>query len=284
MTVPPPPDLLGAAMADFAAGRPLPLWLRVAPEPRRAQGRRRQDGRRLAHGLAAYFAPVAAGERALLDLVDGPVLDVGCGPARHARLLQAAGLTAIGLDRSPLALGVARSLGLRHCLHGDAVAGHLPAVRSALLLDGNLGLAGTPAGALRLLGRLATACGPGGRLLVGGRAPRHGRLRPLIVRDEYRGQAGPWGRWLQASLPAVVDLAAAAGWRLDQAQVAGGRYWAVFRTASASRSTWSRSATVGSKISSSTPAVAKASAISLTASGVRDAPPATCSAQSPRNP
>jgi hypothetical protein len=134
MTVPPPPDLLGAAMADFAAGRPLPLWRRVAPEPRRAQGRRRQDGRRLAHGLAACFAP------------------------------------------------------------------------------------------------------------------------------------------------------AAAGWRLDQAQAAGGRYWAVARTASASRSTWSRSATVGSKISSSTPAAAKASAISLTASGVRDAPEATPSAQSPRNP
>ena len=78
------------------------LWLRVAP------------GRRLAHDLAAYFAPVTAHERALLDLVEEPVLDVGCGPARHARLLQARGLTVIGLDRSLLALELARSLGLRH--------------------------------------------------------------------------------------------------------------------------------------------------------------------------
>jgi rSAM/selenodomain-associated transferase 1 len=62
------------------------------------------------------------------------------------------------------------------------------------------------------------------------------------------------------------------------------RYRAVSRTASARRSTWSRSATVGSKISSSTPAASKAAAVSLTASGVRDAPAATPSAQSPRNP
>jgi SAM-dependent methyltransferase len=159
-------DLLGAAMVDFAAGRRTQAWLRVAP------------GRRLAHDLAAYFAPVTAHERALLDLVEGPVLDVGCGPARHARLLQARGLTVIGLDRSLLALELAQSLGLRHWLHADALSGSLPSVRTALLLDGNLGLAGTPEGAVRLLHRLAMVCGPGGQLLVGGRAPAMGGCGP----------------------------------------------------------------------------------------------------------
>jgi SAM-dependent methyltransferase len=216
VTAAPAVDLLGAAMADFVAGRQAPVWLRVAP------------GRRLAHELAAYFAPVTAHERALLDLVEGPVLDVGCGPARHARLLQARGLTAIGLDRSRLALGVARSLGLRHWLQADALLGRLPAVRTALLLDGNLGLAGTPAGARLLLRRLAGACGPGGRLLVGGRAPHDGRLRPLVVRDEYQDRVGPWRPWLQADLPAVADLGAPAGWRLERAVAAGSRYWASF--------------------------------------------------------
>jgi SAM-dependent methyltransferase len=214
MTAAPAADLLGAAMVDFAAGRQAPAWLRVAP------------GRRLTHDLAVYFAPVTAHERGLLDLVEGPVLDVGCGPARHARLLQARGLTAIGLDRSLLALGLARSLGLRHRLHADARFGPLPPVRTALLLDGNLGLAGTPAGAVRLLHRLAMACGPGGRVLVGGRAPRHGRLRRLVIRDEYGNRVGPWGRWLQASLPAVLDLAHPAGWRLQHAVTEGACYWA----------------------------------------------------------
>jgi hypothetical protein len=114
VTTAPAVDLLGAAMVDFAAGRRSPVWLRVG------------SGRRLTHDLAAYFAPVTAQERALLALVEGPVLDVGCGPARHARLLQARGLTAIGLDRSLLALGLARSFGLRHRVHADACSGPLP--------------------------------------------------------------------------------------------------------------------------------------------------------------
>jgi SAM-dependent methyltransferase len=214
VTTAPANDLLGAAMVDFTAGRRSPVWLRVA------------SGRRLTHNLAAYFAPVTAQERALLDLVQGPVLDIGCGPARHARLLQSRGLTAIGLDRSLLALGLARSLGLRHWVHADVRSGPLPPARTALLLDDNLGLAGTPAGAGQLLHRLATACGPGGRLLLSGRAPRNGRLRPMVVRDEYRDRVGPWGRWLQASLPAVLHLAYPAGWRLQYAATAGADYWA----------------------------------------------------------
>jgi len=181
VTTAPANDLLGAAMVDFATGRRSPVWLRVV------------SSRRLTHNLAAYFAPVTAQERALLDLVQGPVLDIGCGPARHARLLQGRGLTAIGLDRSLMALGLARSLGLRHRVHADVRADPLPPAHTALLLDGNLGLAGTPAAATQLLHRLAAACGPGGRLLLSGRAPRHGRLRPMVVRDEYRDRVGPWG-------------------------------------------------------------------------------------------
>jgi SAM-dependent methyltransferase len=214
VTTVPANDLLGAAMVDFATGRRSPVWLRVV------------SGRRLTHNLAAYFAPVTAQERALLDLVQGPVLDIGCGPARHARLLQGRGLTAIGLDRSLMALGLARLLGLRHWVHADVRSGPLPPAHTALLLDGNLGLAGTPAAAGQLLHRLAAACGPGGRLLLSGRAPRNGGLRPMVVRDEYRDRVGPWGRWLQASLPAVLHLAYPAGWRLQYAATAGADYWA----------------------------------------------------------
>jgi SAM-dependent methyltransferase len=214
VTTAPANDLLGAAMVDFATGRRSPVWLRVV------------SGRRLTHNLAAYFAPVTAQERALLDLVQGPVLDIGCGPARHARLLQGRGLTAIGLDRSLMALGLARLLGLRHWVHADVRSGLLPPAHTALLLDGNLGLAGTPAAAGQLLHRLAAACGPGGQLLLSGRAPRNGGLRPMVVRDEYRDRVGPWGRWLQASLPAVLHLAYPAGWRLQYAATAGADYWA----------------------------------------------------------
>jgi hypothetical protein len=48
----------------------------------------------------------------------------------------------------------------------------------------------------------------------------------MVVRDEYRDRVGPWGRWLRASLPAVLDLAHPAGWHLRHAATAGADYWA----------------------------------------------------------
>jgi hypothetical protein len=133
-------------------------------------------------------------------------------------------VTAIGLDRSLLALGVARSLGLRHWMHADVCSSPLPRARTALLLDGNLGLAGTPAGAAPASPDCSLWAG---RMTAGERTrPRHARLRPMVLRDEYRDRVGPWGRWLQAGLPAVLDLAHPAGWRLQYAATAGADYWA----------------------------------------------------------
>jgi SAM-dependent methyltransferase len=225
---PPAADLAGAAMADYAAGRSGPLYLGTP------------DGHRHPHDLDAYFADPAAlpePERALLARAVGPVLDVGCGPARHARHLQQRGLHAVGLDRSRLALATARALGLRHSVYADALRDPLPAgIGTVLLLDGNLGLAGTVDGARRLLDRLAAAAAAGARLLVAGRAPRGAVLRAVQVRVEYCGSAGPWFSWLLLGLPAVVSLAAPAGWRLVAAAVAGHDYWACLELAGEGRS------------------------------------------------
>ena len=48
----------------------------------------------------------------------------------------------------------------------------------------------------------------------------------MVVRDECRDRVGPWGRWLQAGLPAVLGLAHPAGWRLRHAVTVGSVYWA----------------------------------------------------------
>jgi SAM-dependent methyltransferase len=176
-------------------------------------------------------------ERTLLASATGPVLDVGCGPARHARHLQQRGVHAVGLDRSGLALATARTLGLRHGLHADVRRDPLPAgIGTVLLLDGNLGLAGTVEGTRRLLDRLAGAAAAGARLLVAGRAPRGHLVRTVQLRVEYRGTAGPWFSWLLLGLPAVVSLAAPAGWRLVAAAVAGHDYWACLELAGEGRS------------------------------------------------
>lgn len=214
----PASDPFGTAVGDWVAGRRAPLHLRT------------RRGVRLEHDLGAYFAPLSAPERWLLGLAGGLVVDVGCGPARHARFLQARGLRAVGIDRSALALATATALGLRLAVQADALHGPLPAgFGTALLLDGNLGIGGTALGAARLLDRLAGSAGDGARLLVSGRAPRGPAHRTWVLRGEYLGTAGPWFDWLVPSLAGLTALAATAGWRREHALAVGTRYWASFR-------------------------------------------------------
>jgi SAM-dependent methyltransferase len=217
----PRPDPLGTAMVDYASGHPAPLQVHTI------------QGHRFQHRLDSYFVPTSGllgAERAVLDAAGGVVLDIGCGPARHARFLQERGRHAIGLDSSAGALRAATILGLHHTLHADVVCDPLPAgIDTALLLDGNLGLAGTVDAAARLLARLAGAFGPNGRLVVGGRTGRRRGVRSWLLRSEYRGEHGPWSRWLQLDLPSVARLAEVAGWRFELVIQEGRSYWTVLR-------------------------------------------------------
>jgi len=61
----------------------------------------RDDGRRGASDLAGYFADAREWlriEREALAHARGRVLDVGCGPGRHALYLQRRGLEVVGID------------------------------------------------------------------------------------------------------------------------------------------------------------------------------------------
>ncbi|MCA9924686.1 MAG: class I SAM-dependent methyltransferase, partial [Anaerolineales bacterium] len=64
-------------------------------------------------GPAAYFAPFAEWpviEQEAIQLAEGRVLDVGCGPGRVALYLQEKGHEVVGIDNSPLAV---KTAGLR---------------------------------------------------------------------------------------------------------------------------------------------------------------------------
>ena len=52
-------------------------------------------------------------EQQAMDFVRGRVLDIGCGPGRHALYLQEKGHEVVGIDNSPLAIEVAKKRGLR---------------------------------------------------------------------------------------------------------------------------------------------------------------------------
>jgi SAM-dependent methyltransferase len=94
----------------------------------------------------------------------GPVLDLGCGPGRMIQALNEAGVPALGVDISTMAVQEARSRGAL-AIH-SSLADRLPAEGrwgTVLLMDGNIGIDGDVAA---LLHRCRTLLTPGGSIIV----------------------------------------------------------------------------------------------------------------------
>ncbi len=148
---------------------------------------RLRDGTTLPLPLDRYLGPADATDRQLLRDLHGPVLDVGCGPGRHLHALAARGVFALGVDLSPAAVELATGRGARAVV--ASIFDELPGSgrwRSALLLDGNIGIGGAPA---RLLARIGMLLREDGELLLGARlAGRADRLDARADRDRPRRQ------------------------------------------------------------------------------------------------
>jgi SAM-dependent methyltransferase len=163
-------------------------------------------------------------EEEVLDQVVGPALDVGCGPGRHVLALSKMGVTAVGIDISPLAVTVARDRGatvLQGCVFRSTKLAN--AWKTVLLLDGNIGIGGCPATLLRRVGELLA---PGGRALVEVGAPGTptGRIRVRVERGAARG---PWFEWARVSASQLPRLAESAGFEVvSDAWESGGRWFA----------------------------------------------------------
>jgi SAM-dependent methyltransferase len=151
------------------------------------------------------------------------VLDIGCGPGRHVFALAERGIPVLGIDITERALHHARSRSipvLERC-----VFGHVPGAgrwRSALLLDGNIGIGGNPEVLLR---RVRELLDPAGRVLVE-LDPPGARARRTRVRLEIDGGAGPWFEWARAGIDDLDALTAAAGARVGVRWEDGGRWFA----------------------------------------------------------
>jgi SAM-dependent methyltransferase len=158
--------------------------------------------------LDQWDRPASGEERAVLADVEGPVIDLGCGPGRLVVDLAARRVPALGIDVSPDAVDLARRRGatvLQRDLFGD-----LPDEgrwSTALLFDGNIGIGGDP---VRLLRRCRRLTARTGRLLVEVGPPGVGwrRASAWLVRDGRRSAAFPWA---VVGADAVVGLGRAAG-------------------------------------------------------------------------
>jgi SAM-dependent methyltransferase len=169
-----------------------------------------RGGARIPLLVDRWAAVPAAEEMAVLDRALGPVLDVGCGPGRHVYELAARGVVALGVDISDAAVACARERG--SSVLQRSVFDRLPNEgrwRTALLMDGNVGIGGDAVGLLHRLRSLITALGSVLVEVEGPDAP----TTVEIVRVEREGETGPWFPWARVSVDGIDDIAAAAGFR-----------------------------------------------------------------------
>ncbi|MGI8801255.1 MAG: methyltransferase domain-containing protein [Solirubrobacteraceae bacterium] len=182
----------------------------------RAQTR---DGATLSLPYARWLGPVDGVDEDLLTRAAGPVIDLGCGPGRHLHALARRGVFAVGIDLSRAAVELAREGGanaFEACIFGD-----LPGAgtwRTALLLDGNVGIGGRPA---ELLARTERLLSPHGSLLVEIEPRRAGRI--LELRLERAKRVSEWFSWALVGPADIAGLAAESGLAVTERWSRGGR-------------------------------------------------------------
>lgn len=174
--------------------------------------------------IGRWLGPVGAVDERALARVRGPVLDIGCGPGRHTRALARRGALAVGVDVSPAAVALARRRGAI-ALHGS-VFDQVPGAgrwRTVLLLDGNIGIGGSPA---LLLCRVASLLSPTGAVLAELVPPGRGIVIERLCLEHGHARSG-WFEWATVAVDAITGPAAAASLALTDSWEDGGRWFAL---------------------------------------------------------
>lgn len=224
-------ELYAQAMLDFWMGK----RVRVEFE--------RDDGYRSLSAIHSYFSTANQWprmEREAMKLVRGRVLDLGCGPGRHALYLQSKGHDVVGLDASPTQVALARIRGVHEVYLGNVrrIPKGLGTFDTVLMLGNNLGLAGDAPRMRKFLRDLRPAVRRGGRLVGHSRIPgtwsedhlpyvrrNIARGRPpglLTLRVRYKGAVGDWFDLLIQSPEDLARLAQQSGWILTRIIWEGG--------------------------------------------------------------
>lgn len=160
-------------------------------------------------------------ERSLLQSLQGPVLDVGCGPGRLLAAAQPLGLAALGIDTSAEAVRRARDRGARAL--EQSVFAPVPQTgnwQSVILLDGNIGIGGSVAA---LLGRCRQLVAPYGTLLVEVEADEEIDTAYSAVLEDGRGNRSGAFPWARTGAAGLASRAQAGGWTVTAVHRLQGR-------------------------------------------------------------
>jgi SAM-dependent methyltransferase len=177
--------------------------------------------------LRRWARPADLDERALLAELNGPVLEVGCGPGRLVAALGEQGTPALGIDVAPVAAELAADRGAPMLVY--SVFDRLPGEGrwpTVLLLDGSIGIGGDPAA---LLVRVREVLAPDGLALVEVEGPGvpSGIRRAVVELD--RGAIG-YLPWAHVGIDDLHDLALACGFILDGVRSIGWRWFGWLRS------------------------------------------------------
>lgn len=202
----------------------LEIYDEALSAPSSALRARWSDGTLLELPLGRWLGPPTSGDESVLGRVTGPVIDVGCGPGRHLVALQRRGIEALGVDISRTAIAIARGRGARAV--AASIFDRLPAMatpmRTALVLDGNIGIGGDPD---RLLRRIGGLLAPGGRVLVELDAPGTPSTSGVLRLEGRRLYSAPFP-WARIAVDQFAATAGAAGYGIDETWSAERRWFA----------------------------------------------------------
>jgi len=160
-------------------------------------------------------------ETSLLQSLQGPVLDVGCGPGRLLAAAGPLGLAALGIDTSAEAVRLARGRGARAL--EQSIFAPVPQSgqwQSVLLLDGNIGIGGS---VTALLGRCRQLIAPTGTLLVEVEADEYIDAAYSAVLEDERGNRSEAFAWARTGTAGLVSRAQAGGWAVTAIRRLQGR-------------------------------------------------------------
>ena len=185
---------------------------------------RGEGGERFPVAIKRWLGPLDDADERVLERATGPVLDIGCGPGRHVLALSRRGMPAIGVDIAPAAVRHARDRGAAVIL--GSIFGPIPSPgrwRTALLLDGNIGIGGRPVALLRRVGELLR---DDGEVLCELEPPAKASQCELVALEDGDGIRSTWFAWARVGVDEIQTVGARGGFNPSEIWQDGGRWFA----------------------------------------------------------